>query len=325
MSLLPQPSRAALIGSTGLIGSLLDKSHAFTATARSTTVKQLMGKRFDTVFIAAAKGSMLEANKFPDRDAAHISDLIESLSQIRAEQAVLISTIAVLESFDGGFDETTGRFCEDVPYGRHRRELEVAISKLYPRTLIVRLPALFGADIKKNFVFDLMNPVPSMLTAERYKALCLALPSRTKECLQDLYQWSDHTEMWILNRMLLNQKPERRSLEGAVIDAGFEAARFVNPESTFQYYDLRQLSQDIEMAIDAGCDVIHLATAPVGAAKIHERLTGRSMPTTGAKQHTEDMRTIHAAHFGATGPYLRSAEEVLGNLEEWFTLRTRAQ
>lgn len=322
---LSEHSEDALVGNSGLIGGVLSGQRTFATTARSTTIKALEGRSFDTVFIAAARGSMLEANKFPDRDAAHILDLTQSLSRIKAKRAVLISTIAVLESFDGGFDETTGRFREDLAYGRHRRMLEVSTRKLYPEVLIVRLPALFGAGIKKNFVFDLMNPVPSMLTLDRHVALRAAMSSGRDIQLARLYDWSDSMGMWILDRARLNDCPERKKLEEAVIESGFEAARFVHPESTFQYYDLRRLSRDIDTALIARCDVLHLAPAPVTAARVHERLTGRPMPETGARRHAEDMRTVHAELFGAAGPYLNTTDEVLNRLAGWVAEQGGAQ
>jgi hypothetical protein len=33
---------------------------------------------------------------------------------------------------------------------------------------VVRLPALFSRNIKKNFIFDLINVIPSMLTEHKY-------------------------------------------------------------------------------------------------------------------------------------------------------------
>lgn len=307
----------ALVGATGFIGGVLMEQRGFQATARSTTMRALERSEFDTVFIAAARGSMFEANKFPDRDAAHIDELVDSLSRIKARRAVLISTIAVLERFDGAFDEPAARFREDLAYGRNRRVLETSIAATFPRALIVRLPALFGAPLRKNFIFDLMNPVPSMLAEARRESLSGSLPAPLASFAEELYSYADGLGMWTLDRARLDADPRRIDLERAVIDAGAEAARFVHPDSTFQYYDLRNLSADIDKALAADLEVIHLAPAPLAAASVHERVTGRPMPASGAGVHHEDMRTAHAALFGGVGPYMAEAGAVLDDLASW--------
>ena len=309
----------ALIGATGLLGSALRNQRHFSATARSTTIAALAGQAFDTMFIAAAKGSMFEANKAPARDADHIASLISSLAKIGADRAVLISTVAVLESFDGGFDEDTARFRDDLAYGRNRRTLEISVAKLFPQTLIVRLPALFGVPLKKNFVFDLMNPVPTMLTSGRRDALQAALPDAQAKRLDTLYSHARNLDMWVLDRDALDADPDKPALETAVIEAGFEAARFVHRDSTFQYYDLRNLSADIDCALRGGVEVLHLAPEPIAASEVHQRLTGRPMPETEAKLHKEDMQTSHAELFGRTGRYIADGDDVLDTLSAWVT------
>jgi hypothetical protein len=43
-----------------------------------------------------------------------------------------------------------------IPYGRHRLELEHFAAHRF-RSLIVRLPALFGPGLKKNAIYDLLH------------------------------------------------------------------------------------------------------------------------------------------------------------------------
>ena len=61
-------------------------------------------------------------------------------------------------------------------YGRNRLQLERWVREDYPNALIVRLPALYGIGLKKNFLFDLHTITPAMLKPEKYTELAQKSP-----------------------------------------------------------------------------------------------------------------------------------------------------
>ncbi|WP_370311654.1 NAD-dependent epimerase/dehydratase family protein [Sagittula sp.] len=310
--------RNCLIGHTGFVGGTLTRQTSFAAQFNSRTISGIGGQGFDTVVCAAAPGSMFEANKFPERDEAQIQALIERLSAVEAKRFVLISSIAVLADFAGGDDETTTAFQDKLAYGRHRRALEAFVEERFADSLVVRLPALFGHGLRKNFIFDLLNPVPSMLTEAKLADLSAALDDGLAAWLKTLYAPDPVTGMVKVDRTKLDSDPRRAALEEAVTDLGFSATQFHNPETTYQYYDMSRLWSDIGTASAAGLSHIHLVSEPLRAARIHERLTGRAMPDTGARLHHEDMQTRHAGLWGRTGRYLDDADSVLDRLAGFF-------
>lgn len=310
--------RTCLIGHTGFVGGALLRQAHFPACYNSSNIAEIDGEHFDAVVCAAAPGSMLEANKAPERDRAHIRALIERLSKLRAERFILVSSIAVLADFAGGDDETTARFQQELAYGRHRRELEAFVEDNFADGLIVRLPALFGRGLRKNFIFDLMNPVPSMLTPGRLDDLQSALDARLSGWVTQLYSADEATGMLKLDRAALGRAGRRGELDEAVIELGFSATQFHNRDTTYQYYAIEDLWRDIGIATDAGLTHLHLASEPLKANTIHARLTGREMPETDARLHREDMHSAHASLWGATGPYLHDAATTLERLAEFF-------
>jgi hypothetical protein len=307
-----------LIGYTGFVGSTLIRQGHFSHYYNSSNIDQIVDRQFDTVVCAAAAGSMFEANKFPHLDWAKIDLLVSRLARIKARRMILISSIATLANFSSGEDEGTNAFEDEIAYGRHRRYLEAFCENRFPHCLIVRLPALFGTGLKKNFIFDLMNPVPTMLTSAAYDSLSAKLLPPLRERLARLYSHDAMTGLLKLDRPALNDDCMRSALERAVIEHGASSTQFHNPETNYQYYDMSRLWHDLAVACNAGLSHIHLVSQPLKASRIHERLLGRPMPDAGAQLHIEDMRTRHAELWGRSGQYLEDAEPILDRLAAFF-------
>ncbi len=314
----PLDLRHGLIGHTGFVGSALLRQARFADCYNSANIAAIEGQTFGTLVCAAAPGSMLEANRAPARDAAQIDALIARLAKVRAERFVLISSIAVLADFAGADDEGSQAFQQELAYGRHRRTLEAFVESHFTSSLIVRLPALFGAGLRKNFLFDLMNPVPSLLPEAKRDALIGALDPALGAWVEALYAPDAVTGLLKLDRAALNGDRRRAALEDAVTALGASATQFHHTDTTYQYYPIDRLWQDIGIALEAGLSHLHLVAEPLTAATIHARLTGRPMPETPARLHREDMRTRHADLWGGEGPYQFSAAATLDQLAAFY-------
>ncbi|OSQ34511.1 hypothetical protein [Thalassospira sp. MCCC 1A01428] len=299
-----------IIGHSGFVGGNLLRQHDFTGQFNSRNIDDSAGTKFDTLVCAAAPGSMFEANNFPEYDLQQIKALCHNLASIRARRFVLISSIAVLADFATGDDELTEAFQSELAYGRHRRLLETFCAEHFADTLILRLPALFGAGLKKNFLFDLLNPVPSMLNRAKMEQALGVVSAEDAEILQKVYSLNNQNGMFILNRLGLRKSGIQARIEEAFGQHALTAVQFTNPDSTYQYYGVDRLWEDIESALVGGLDVLHLATEPLVAAQIHRAVMGHEMPKTGARLHHEDMHTLHAELWGRTGPYLENAQQV---------------
>lgn len=308
----------SLIGATGFVGSQLARQHAFGARFNSRNIGEAQGRAFERAVCAAAPGSMFEANRFPDLDKQRLDRLASDLSGIRADRFILISTIAVFDDFRAESEDDTAHFANASVYGRHRRELEVFCAGHFPSCLIVRLPALFGAGLKKNFLFDILNPMPSMLPRARFEEMADQLPEPLRGGLRTLYGWNETLGLFVIDREALDASGRRADYDAAVTAAGFAAELFTSPATRFQFYDMSRLWSDITRCLAAGLDVAHFAPPPLEAATVYRALTGRPMPESAARIHTEDMRTRHAAVWSAQGPYMETADAVLARLQGFF-------
>ncbi|KPF78625.1 hypothetical protein IP78_10765 [Brevundimonas sp. AAP58] len=313
----PSWGRTALIGSTGFVGGVLASHVAFDAAYASATIDRISGETFDTVICAGAPATMWRANADPVRDLANLESLVNTLTRARIERLVLISTIAVLADPAAGADETTTEFETTLAYGRHRRWLETALAERF-RTLILRLPAVFGPGLRKNFLFDLRHPMPAFLKPDRFEILRARLHGGPAGTLQTVYIADTATGLMTLDRDALSDHPEGAALIEAVVDAGFSATAFTHPDSRFQFYGLGSLADDISAAVALDLDLLHLAVEPWRAGDLCERLTGRPLALSEAPRRTEDMRTLHAEALGGIGSYLRSREQVIEAIQtDW--------
>lgn len=307
----------ALIGNTGFIGSELARHHAFGATFNSRTINSVGQAAYQTVVCAAAPGSMMEANRFPDQDAARIDSLIGSLRSVAARDFVLISTIAVLHGFSAE-DEDTTEFETNIAYGVNRRRLEAFVLEHFERPLVVRLPALYGGVLRKNFLFDILNPVPSMLSAAKLQSLKEDLGGELAPLVDRIYRWDTGLSLYVVDRMALDASARRAALEEALEAIGGSALQFTNSASQFQFYDIGNLWSDIVKGMTAGLRIMHLSPVPLAASDVYLAVKGFDMPVTNARLHRENMRTKYADLWGHGGAYTADADEVITGIRRYF-------
>ena len=147
----------ALIGHTGFVGSNLAGQRAFGANFNSRNIDAIRGQQFDEIVCAGVSAVKWLANKEPEADWQGICRLTDNLKDVVARHFTLISTIDVYRDPVGLTERDAPPTDGLHPYGKHRLELEAFIAERFPSHTIVRLPALFGAGLKKNALFDLMT------------------------------------------------------------------------------------------------------------------------------------------------------------------------
>jgi len=164
-------------------------------------------------------------------------------------------------------------------YGRNRLQLERWVREDYPNALIVRLPALYGIGLKKNFLFDLHTITPAMLKPEKYTELAQKSP-----LVRDGYTLADNGFY---------------KLNGAV-DAAARVGNFLRamiltplpsriPAAVTSFYYLARLWQDVQTALQNGLTTLNLTTRPLRRRRFTPRVdrpkrTDRRRRTEGVAQ-----------------------------------------
>lgn len=156
---------SCLIGYTGFVGGGLLRQRRFEEMYRSVNIEGIRGKEYGLLVCAGAPAAKWKANRDPEADWANLRRLIEALRTVRAERAVLLSTVDVFGEPWGVEEDTVVDPDKATAYGRHRFWLEEAFQGIFRAACVVRLPGLFGAGLRKNFLYDLLaNPEALRLT-----------------------------------------------------------------------------------------------------------------------------------------------------------------
>lgn len=306
--------RAGLIGDTGFVGSELARQIPFAASYNSRTIDRIAGEQFDTLICAGAPATMWLANAQPAADLHNLHRLTSALRGAKIRRLVLISTIAVFDDPSAGYTESNAGYESVKAYGRNRRELELHMLERYEAT-VLRLPALFGRGLKKNFIFDILNPIPSFIKPEKFTQVCAGFTPAERQLADAVFVFDAGTVMHKLNRPALEATGKRRELEQAFERIGFLARSFTNSDSEYQYYNLAYLAQDIATSLAHRIVVLNVCSQPWHAGDLYAALVGGLFVNKNSPIVREDVRTEYAGAFARPGPYLYDRASVLRDLQ----------
>lgn len=300
-----------IVGYTGFVGSNIVAKHTFDGNFNSKNVQDAFGGQPDLLVYAGIRAEMFLANQNPKADKALMDEAIENIKKIAPKKIVLISTIAVYQDPDNVDEDYKIDETGLSAYGANRLYLERWVENNIPDHLIVRLPGLYGRNIKKNFIYDYMNYIPAMLKETKYRELASKEPLiREHYLLQEngFYRCDVPKE----------EKEVRNELKAAFKRVGFSALQFTDSRGVFQYYNLEHLWNDIEKAMEAGIQKLNLAVEPVTIAELYQYLTGETFCNELSKPipHFNYKTKYDKLWDGANG-YLYTKEQVLADLKNY--------
>ncbi|MCD7895202.1 MAG: hypothetical protein LUG50_00835 [Planctomycetaceae bacterium] len=303
-----------LVGHTGFVGQNLKMQTTFDGLFNSTNISESYGHQPDLLVFSGLRAEKYLANHEPFKDRACIDEAFANIIKIAPRKLVLISTIDVFHE-PINVDEYSSIDLNMLhPYGKNRRLLEIMVTKYFPDALIVRLPGLFGFGLKKNFLYDLIHVIPTMLSSAKLAELTErdnTIKKYFKSGANGFYHCSAKSEA------------DRRDLRGILDKIGFSAADFTDSRSVFQFYNLEYLWSHIQKALENDVTIFNMATEPIKASELHQRLLKREFVNEiSLKPPFYDFRTCHASMCGSPGPYLFCKETVLTEIEAFFKFNT---
>ncbi|MBE7069866.1 MAG: NAD(P)-dependent oxidoreductase [Ruminococcaceae bacterium] len=302
----------ALVGYTGFVGSNIYAAGDFSGY-NTKNIKDSFGTKPDLLIYAGLRAEKFLANKEPEKDYELIAEAYDNIMKIGPKKLVLISTVDVIKDPDKADEDVVIETEGLQPYGLNRYLLEKQVREEFPDALIIRLPGLFGKNIKKNFIYDLINVIPGMLRADKFEEL-----SAKEPVLKNCYRLLD-------NGFYKADVPEddREMLKDLFRKLGFTALNFTDSRNVYQFYDLGNLWKAINTALENGITLWHPATEPVSAAEVYRFVTGSEFENELSNTPVcYDFRTKYSELFGGKDGYICGKEEVLEGIRRFVLSMT---
>lgn len=301
-----------IVGYTGFVGSNIAANHTFDGLYNSKNVTESYGKNPDLLVYSGVPAEMFLANQNPEADRALMDQAIENIKQINPKKIVLISTIAVYQEPDGADEDYKIDESTLTAYGANRLYLEQWVEKNMSDYHIVRLPGLYGKNLKKNFIYDFIHYIPPMLNQAKYSEL-----SGKEALIKEHYVLQDNGFYKCM--LPIDAKAEREALKDAFRRAGFSALHFTDSRGTFQYYHLKNLWNDIQVVVKNDIRKLNLAVEPVTIAELYTELTGETFVNELPKAVPYfNYKTKYAQLWNGENGYILGKEAVLKDVKTYI-------
>ena len=302
--------KASLVGYTGFVGSNLAACYPFDGLYHTKNIREAYGTRPELLVYAGIRAEKFLADRNPEQDFKTMEEAVGIIERIGPGRLVLISTVDVYENPQGADERAKLTRAGLRPYGANRLWLEKAVRERWPDALILRLPALFGKNLKKNFLFDILHPVPSVLSSGKFRELSGKIPDLGHDYRQE--------ENGFFRCIWQEGSRERKALWQKLKSVGFCALQFTDSRSRFQFYSLKYLWGDILKALEMEIPYLNLASEPIIASELYTYLTGgcfaNHLPGMPADY---DFRSIYADAWGGKNGYLYSADRMREEIRDF--------
>lgn len=303
-----------LIGHTGFVGGNLLRQTKFDACFNSGNIEKIRDTSCDLVVCAGVSATMWKANNDPEQDWLAIEKLLRPLRAAKISKLVLISTVAVFDNASAGYDEASAQYERTLPYGKHRRRLEEILIDEFQHVLVIRLPAIYGKGLKKNFIYDLLNPAPSFLRPAAIDEILQTAPDHLRAFAERAYRYDSSLDMYAYDRLLDAEDTQAEEFSAFLKANLLDARCFTNDQSAFQFYHLNDLWEDIELSLKHELRVVNFATEPVLASHVSECVSGEAFVNAAPPRISQDMRSLHAHLWGGENGYQANGAAVLKSI-----------
>lgn len=300
--------REILVGCRDFIGSNLADEYNFSGLYDSENIEEAYETTPDLLVYSDVPSSKALADKFPQKDFEIIENVINNIKRINPKKIILISTIEVYDNPVGVYETSKIDTDKLSVYGKNRYMLEKFVEENFKNYLIVRLPEPFGKNLKKNFIYDYLNPIPPLIPVKIFEKLLAK-----NDFIKDYYTLQDNG-YYKCNEM----KPlDRKLVDNYFKNVNFSSINFTDSRSVFQFYDLSKLWSHINIALNNGIKKLNLATEPIKISELYKALSCKEFKNElGQAPYNYNFKTLYTIFYGGENGYIYSKKEVVSQIWE---------
>ena len=310
----------ALIGYTGFVGQNLLKQSKFDDLYNSKNITEIRNKTYNLAVCSAIPASMWLANNHPEKDFNNILSLLNNLKQSDINKIILISSIAVFKQPVTGFDEESSDFEDVLAYGKNRRFAEQFILENFKDCHILRLPALFGSGLKKNFIYDIQNQEPAFMPENIFDSCMEKLSNNDANFIKSYYSYDENKKIYSFEKEKANIDNNRQKITAILASIKVSSLNFTNPKSKFQFYNIDYLHKDIQTAINHDIKILNISSEPISAEELMKNIFGITFENNNkSKPFDYNMKSkFYKLWNNETKGYLYSKNEIFNDLKKYF-------
>lgn len=296
--------KIALIGYTGFVGSNLMLSYDFEYCYNSKNIQEAYGKEFDILIYSGVRAEKFIANSNPNEDKILIEKAIENIKKINFNKLVLISTVDIYPN-PVDVDEDSIIDKNEQAYGRNRYYLENWIRDNINDYHILRLPALFGKNLKKNFIYDMIKIVPSMLKKEKY----IELSKKYNDIEKCYYLDGDFYKLKNIDEKSF------KKLKEFFENNDFNALSFTDSRNFYQFYNLALLWKDIKIVIENNIKTLNLSVEPIMAKDLYKNIFNKDFDNITNNTVSYNMKSKYYKLFNGKNGYLYCKNSIMEDIK----------
>ena len=297
----------SIVGYTGFVGSNLALQTDFDYYYNSKNIEEAFYTYPGLLVFSGVSGEKYLANNHPDKDLYNIQKAIESIKKISPGSVILISTVDVYQNCFEVDEDSIPKVENHFAYGRNRYLLEEWIEKTFDDHLIVRLPSIYGENLKKNFIYDLINPIPGMLSERKIHELI-----ERDKFIDDFY----HNQGNGFYKLIEINTLERSALFSYFQGIGFSSVNFTDSRCMLQFYNLKYLWEHILISRANNLRKINLVSEPCNAGEVYQTIKNRKFDNElSVDPPLYNCKTKHFSMFGGENGYIYDKKFVINDLK----------
>ena len=297
----------SLVGYTGFVGSNLCSDKTFDMLYNSKNIEEAFDTKPENLIYSGIPAQKFIANKFPEKDFEIVKQAINNIERIKPKNLILISTIDVYKNPVNVDEDSEIKEKVLEPYGKNRYYLEKWVKENFENYLIIHLPALYGKNIKKNFIYDLIHVIPSMIKEEKFEQIV-----KRDGFIKAYYEKQENGFYKYTNTQ--NEKNLRDYFE----KIGFSALNFTDSRANYQFYNLAYLNKHIKKAMENNIKILNLAVEPVNVSELYKFIKKKEFCNEVLENIPNyNFKTKYAEIFGGKNGYIFDKNFVLNDIKKF--------